>query len=341
MIKLMEDNSWRNLAGSSGPTAVHLSQNEDTPMTPMRALRSSLGYLHAGLAITQENPWIFAQILVYFSLPSFLASLLAGLIPQDGALVIPVLFSLDSITALVGPVAFMMAVGGVYRGDVITLSQVVRRALPWLPRYVWTNVHTSVVFWAPVASFLVLGYWSGMQLSSDTTGELLLSAAWWLALGSLSAYFHSRTLLAPFLAVHSNVPGTQAAWESWRLSGTHPSLYISTFLVGSTPLGLPFLLVAVLLLSGYDQPFGLRQVLPHFLGIGIQLGRLTLIPAAYVLYRDIWSAETTLREREGTPSAPAFVHLLHSMTAWLPPLGPMGNREAEEDRLPTPSQRPA
>ncbi|MBI2887445.1 MAG: hypothetical protein HYY02_09570 [Chloroflexi bacterium] len=296
-------------------------------MSPLGAAASGWTYLTQGFTITTHNPRLFAQIVTVFSLPAMLAGLLATLLPPTQLWSILLIFLLDSTTAVVGPVVFMMAVGAAYREQVLSLRQVAARAVPWLPRYLWTNVHTSAIFWLPVGGLLAAERWLGEQILSsgglDSLAVLFLGV---LTL-CLAVYLHSRTLLAPFLAVHSNLPGTRAAWESWRLSGQHLPLVVGTFIAASAPLALPLVLALGALLSNSHATATGGEMLPHLVGVAIQLVRLTLIPAAYMLYRDVCDMEWERQVLHNPPDQPAMVGLLLKATAWIPPLGPLGQGE--------------
>lgn len=293
-------------------------------MTTSSSARQGLYYLLQGLAITRRSPRLFVQIVAVFSVPALLAAMLTLIIPSGQLWSVPIFFLLDSTTALVGPVVFMMAVGAGYRAQAPTLAQVVRRALPWLPRYLWTNVHTSAIFWVPVGGLLVLRNWVAAYTSSFDGLYTFAMLLFGLVLVCLAIYLHSRTLLAPFLAVHSNLPASQASWESWQLSGAHLNLVVSTLLVSAAPLALPLVGVILVLASDMRDLTTVGTMLPHLLGVSLQMVRLTLIPAAYVLYKDVWEVET-VRERQGSYAwEPWFVRALLQLTAWLPPLGPMG-----------------
>lgn len=240
-------------------------------------LTQSLRYLVLGLELTRRGP--FAQIAVIYSIPALLAAGLVAVTGPGETWRSPVLFVLQSITTVFAPVVFMMAVSAAYAGEQLSVAQLSRRALPWVPRYLWTNVHTSLVFWVPVGTLLLARSLMDLQ-------EPALSV-WWAVLGLAALFLHSRTVLAPFFAVHSDLPGTTAAWESWRASRRHLGVVVTTLVVSSLPASLPIGLGASMLVSGAVPWPGDPEMLPQFTGVALQVVRLTLVPAFYMLYQDI------------------------------------------------------
>lgn len=240
-------------------------------------LGQSFRYLILGLGLTRRGP--FAQIALVYSVPALLAAGLVAITGPGDSWRSPVLFALQSITTVFAPVVFMMAVSAAYTGEQTSVAQLTRRALPWLPRYLWTNVHTSMVFWVPVGALLLVRNLLDLQ-------EPALSI-WWAVLGVAALLLHSRTVLAPFFAVHGDLPGTRAAWESWRVSRRHLGVVVTTLVVSSLPASLLICLAAGLFVTGPVPWPGDPEMLPQLTGIALQLVRLTLVPAFYMLYQDI------------------------------------------------------
>lgn len=148
---------------------------------------------------------------------------------------------------------------------------------------------------------------------------MLMESGWGLVVAAGAVYFHTRTLLAPFLAVHSNVPASRAVWVSWNLSHRHFRAAAATFVVGAAPLAVPLLLLAYAMAGSGGALLGGAETLPHATGIGLQLVRLSVIPAVYLLYHDLCDGEPDVHR-----ALPAPIAALERCTAWLPPLGPMG-----------------
>ncbi len=248
-----------------------------------------------------QQPALFIQIAALFSIPALVAAGLVAATGQGETWQAPVLFLLQSLTTVVAPVVFMMAVSAVHEGERASAWRVTRRALPWLPRYLWTNAHTSVVFWVPVGTLLLLpGLVDGVGEPPGLLGAAM-SFLWPLALLLLAVFLHSRTVLAPFLAVHGDLPGTLAAWESWRLSRRHFPIVVSTLLVSSLPSGLPIALLAGPIAAGVIPWPADPEVLPQLTGVALQLVRLTLVPAMYLLYCDLWQGMDRDRVAQDLP----------------------------------------
>src|SRR5207249_8836246 len=80
-----------------------------------------------------------------------------------------------------------------------------------------------------------------------------LAVLWWLVIGAVGLVIHTRTLLAPFFAIHADLPGTLAALEAWRASGRHFGLCLATLVIAGGPVAVPLLVLAfglMLTLSG-------------------------------------------------------------------------------------------
>lgn len=288
--------------------------------------RQGAYYFKQGMELTLRAPWFFASIVFLFSVPALLAAFVSWRAEPQILSAAYVIF-LNTITTVVGAMVFMIAVGANYRDEQVTFPQIVRRALPWLPRYIWTNVHTSIIFWVPVSSLIVLHSWLSNQGWLGTIPSWFDVWGFTILVGVVAGYMHSRTLLAPFLAVHSDLPASRAAWESWRLSGYTQKKVLMTFFVGSLPFAIPVLVLFRGMLLGEGYKIVPANVEPHLMAVGLQFVRLTLIPSAYVLYHEIWDAEETRWQMRGAPPAPALVAMLLKLTAWLPVLGPFGQRD--------------
>lgn len=286
-----------------------------------------INYLRLGLGILVKWLGLYLQLALLFSAPAVASATLAVLVVSQTWQKMAV-FLLDFIAIVVAPVVIMMAVGSHYHGKGVNVLSALWQAIPWLPRYLWTNVHTTPIFWMPVTAADTLRRWQESVLPLEGFWGGAVGVSWWVLIGMVAVYMHSRTLLAPFLAIHSNLPGTLATLESWRLSGKELGPVMATFIAGSALLGLPLGLLGLLAMM-IGEVYGTVKVMllvafPHLVWAGIQLVRPILIPSVYFLYRDLWSQEVALRAQGDEPRVPGFARLTLALTAWLPPIGPMG-----------------
>jgi hypothetical protein len=243
--------------------------------------------LRRGLDITRQQPDLYIKLVLLYSLPPLIA---AGMVlwhdgPRDKAWYQPVASLLPIITMVVAPVVLMHAVDAGRSGERIGVMEATRRGVPWVPRYVWTNVHTTILFWVPVGSLVVL--WERSPL-----GGLLPSAVWVTVIALVALHQHVRTVLAPYLAVHGDMGGTHAALKSWELGGRHFWHLLGTFVLGSLPAAVP--LGAVYLAVEHFGPDPLSAAVLAVswqLGwIGVQSTRSFLIPALHTAYEDLYAA---------------------------------------------------
>ena len=284
--------------------------------------RPGLHYFRSGLQVLRSSPRLYVQLVVLFSAPAVGAALLSvsgagnDFSRAAGAVV------LDFFPAQVAPAVMMVAVAAGFAGRTLGVGDSLRQGLPWLPRYIWTNLHTSVVFWVPVGTLVALYQRRIGGLPDDGALGTAISVTLIAAMIVLGLYIQTRTLLASFLAVHENQPGTLAALNSWRIGGRHTGRILGTFVVAGLPVALPlFLLVSGLLIAWQGLPevqAVLLAMLPSLAWAAIQVVRPVMVPAVYSLYRDLWDDEVARRRRDGEPHNPAFVAPLLAVSAWLP-----------------------
>ena len=240
--------------------------------------------LRRGFEITRQQPDLYFKLALLYSIPPLIAAALILSAPHEAAWVQPLVSALPVITIVVAPPVLMHAVSAGLAGERIGVVEATRRGVPWVPRYVWTNVHTTILFWVPVGTLMLL--WERTPL-----GTLLPTAVWVAVIGLVAVHQHVRTVLAPYLAVHGDLGGTRAALTSWQLGGRHFWDLLGTFVVGSLPVALPFG-VAYLAI----ERFGPNPLSAALLAVSWQLGwvgvqsiRPLLIPALHTAYEDIWS----------------------------------------------------
>jgi hypothetical protein len=252
------------------------------------ALSGAWTNLSRGLAITRQQPDLYLKLVALYSVPPLVAACLVLFGPSDASPAVRLLaVLLPSITMVVAPVVLMHAVDAAIDGERIGVLEATRRGMPKVPLYVWTNVHTTVLFWAPVGALLLLHERSPL-------GEELPAAFWVLLIGGVALHQHVRTVLAPYLAVHGAMDGTRAALASWDLGGRYFWLLLGTFLLGTLPVAVP--IVIAVFLAEHFGPSALGAALlaaSWQLGwVGVQSTRPLLIPAIHTAFEDIWDASS-------------------------------------------------
>ena len=239
--------------------------------------------LRRGLQITRRQPELYVQLVLVYSLPPLVAAGLVLYAPKDAGWCLPLVYLLPAITIVVAPPVLMHAVNAGHGGERISMLEATRRGVPWVPRYVWTNVHTTLLFWVPVGALVLL--WERSPL-----GDWLPAAVWIAVIGLVALHQHVRTVLAPYLAVHADLGGTRAVLTSWQLSGHHFWHLLGTFVLGSVPVALPLGLVYVLAERFGPDPLSAALLAASWqLGwVGVQSTRSLLIPALHTAYEDIY-----------------------------------------------------
>ena len=284
------------------------------------AWRQGGRYAVRGLKALRLTPLVFVAIMALFSLPA------AGVIAITAADVPEGLWRTAGTTVLnvlsgtVAPVIFMKAVAAAHDGRRLGLWWHLADGTRWLPRYIWTNLHTTVIFWVPVGA-LALGLIGFQRLAlAESPPGILISILWVVAIGATGLYVHSRTLLAPFIAVHGNVPGSLAALESWRVSGRMLGPVFATFVISAGPIAVP---LAAVFMGFYLTLAGLAldvftATLVAQVWIAVNLIRPPLVAATYALYTEVWADELERRAQLGHPATPALVRWLIDMSWWPP-----------------------
>lgn len=284
----------------------------------------SLGYTRRGLRVLGMTPWLYVQILSAFAAPAAVAAYVTASDIPEGFGRSALLYALNAVSASAAPVVVMTAVAAGFHGVNLGFINAMRQGLWWLLRYLWTNVHTTVIFWAPTLVLLNLFEWQRREAPVEGGAGLALTAAWVLLIGAAALYIHSRTLLAPFFAVHGNLPATLATIESWRMSGRRFPIVFGTFVVSSAPTAVPLAIVLTTLAFTLDEADGSRAVfkamLPSLVWVVIKIVRPFLITATYGLYVDLWTDEQRRRAEHGSPPVPLLARPLLAFSRWIPRL---------------------
>ena len=288
------------------------------------AWRPAAHYFTSGLAIVRRHTGVYGRLTALYVSPALLVAALTVLIREPNAWQHALLYLLRSLTVVLGTLVVMVMVACHAQGREVSIVQATRLGLHWVFRYLWTNAHTSLFFWIPVTGLTWIHARQEALLPLADGVQPLANGGWWLATAAIGLAIHTRTMLAPFFAVHGDVPGTLATVESWRVSGRSFWVCLSTLVLASAPIALPLALVVgglwLVLPASLQAMFFIA--LPDLVWAAIQLIRPLLIPAVYVLYKDI-GGEGDAGRHEGDPLAttPILARPLLALTRPLPHFG--------------------
>lgn len=284
------------------------------------AWRTGYAYTATGLRVLAFTPWTYVALAVGFALPPAGAILIALSDVPHGPGRTAAITALNFLGGTVPPVMFMMAVSAGYHGQRLSIFRHLWNGTIWLPRYLWTNAHTSVIFWGPVLAMLFLYRWYKANVVLGGFAGEAVPVAFMVTIAALGLYLHTRTLLAPFLAVHGNLPGTLAALESWRLSGRHFPQVFGTMAVSGGPIAIPLSVIFFAVL------FAVRDSEVHYanfistllsqVAIAIKLVRPVVVTATYGLFQEYWPAEVERRRVAGAPPTPWLARALLAISWW-------------------------
>ena len=281
-------------------------------------------YFSVGLSLVSRRRGTYVLLTALYVSPALLAALLATLIDDPNIWQQALLYLLRSLTVVLGTLAVMVMVSFHAQGQDIGIAHASRLGLYWVFRYLWTNAHTSLIFWLPTTALLWLHARQGENLTLAGGVQPVADGIWWLAIGGVALAIHTRTMLAPFFAVHGDVPGTLATVESWRSSGRSFWVCLSTLVLASAPVAIPLGVVGGGLFLAFSaaQRAVVLVALPDLTWAAIQLIRPLLIPAVYTLYNELVAAGPTQQELDSLkPSVPLLARPLLALTKPLPHFG--------------------
>ncbi|MYB77659.1 MAG: hypothetical protein F4X83_11340 [Chloroflexi bacterium] len=281
-------------------------------------------YFAAGFSLVSRRRGTYVLLTVLYVTPALLAALLTVLIQEPNVWQQALLYLLRSITVVLGTLAVMVMVSFHAHGQDMSIAHASRLGVYWIFRYLWTNAHTSLIFWVPTTILISLHARQAEVFPLAGAFQPLADGIWWLVIGAAALAIHTRTMLAPFYAVHGNMPGTLATIESWRSSGRSFWTCLSTLVLASAPVAIPLGIAGgslFLALTSAQRALFLLA-LPDLTWAAIQLIRPLLIPAVYGLYKDFWEKEAAGRTAgDLLATAPNLARPLLALTRPLPHFG--------------------
>ena len=129
-------------------------------------LAADIRYTHRGLGVLGTSPWQYVQILSAFAAPATVAAYVTAPTCRRDSAARASLW-LNAISASAAPVVVMTAVAARFHGVTLGFMAAMRQGLWWLLRYLWTNAHTSVIFWVPTLVLLNLFEWQRRDAPVD------------------------------------------------------------------------------------------------------------------------------------------------------------------------------
>ena len=210
----------KNLAMPEKSSEILVSTNR--PDAALSWWRQAVYYVISGLRICRKDVGGLVTIVGLFMLPP-LAAVIVG--SQPGPIAYWVAWGLPWITITLGNIAAVLAIEALDAGQPIIPGHILSATIRWLPRYLWTNGLTSVLFWG---LFTPLQWVIGQQTTRwgwpplAPTALLLLPMLFW----------HVRLVFATYAAIVDDQPGLRSVLISLRLPHGRWKMIVAAF-VGS------------------------------------------------------------------------------------------------------------
>jgi hypothetical protein len=181
--------------------------------------RQASYYVACGLRICRKDIPGLITLVGLFMLPS-LAAVIVG--SQPGPLAYWVALGLPWITIILGNMAAVLAIEALDAGQPVVLARILPAVIRWLPRYLWTNGITTVLFWG---LFMPLQWVISQQTnrwgwpSFAPTALLLLPMLFW----------HVRLVFSTYAAIVDDQPGMRSVMISIRLAHRRWKMVVAAF----------------------------------------------------------------------------------------------------------------
>ena len=162
--------------------------------------KQSAFYVASGVRICRQDISGLITLVGLFTLPP-LAAVIVG--SQPGAVAFWVASALPWITITLGNIAIVLAVEAIDAGLPVVPAQILPAAVRWLPRYLWANGITTVLFWGiftPLQSVVTqqTNHWGWIGIAP--LAILILPMLFW----------HVRLVFATYAAIVDDQPGARS-----------------------------------------------------------------------------------------------------------------------------------
>jgi len=235
------------------------------------------GYVAAGLRICRKDIPGLVAIVGLFMLPP-LAAVVVG--SQPGAAAYWIAEALPWITITLGNISAVLAIEAIDAGKPVIPKEILPAAVRWLPRYLWANGITTVIFW---------GLFTPAQWA---LGLLLINHWGWpsftpiLVLGIPMLFLHVRLVFATYAAIVDDQTGARSVRISIGIAHRRWRMVVAAF-VGSVLVEGPVIGPIFLLIQGITNPL----VSGGFTWVLVMMMRPIFIATLHEIYEDYRPAD--------------------------------------------------
>lgn len=241
------------------------------------------GYVAAGIRICRKDIPGLVALVGLFMLPPLTAVVVGS---QPGALAHWIANALPWITITLGNISVVLAVEIIDAGGQVTPSAILPAAVRWLPRYLWANGITTVIFWG----LFTPAQWA---LGRLTTHWGWPSFSPLLLLGIPLLFLHIRLVFATYAAIVDDQPGVRSVIISFGIAHRRSRMVVAAF-VGSVLVEGPVIGPIYLLIQGISNPY----VAGGFTWMLIMLMRPLFIATLHEIYEDYRPVAEIARSRQ-------------------------------------------
>jgi hypothetical protein len=260
------------------PQASSILQADDTQVAGDGApavsgpwWRQAVAYVASGLRICRKDIPGLVMLVGLFMLPP-LAAVVVG--SQPGEVAHWIANALPWITITLGNICAVLAIEAIDAGKPIIPSEILPAAVRWLPRYLWANGITTVLFWG----LTIPAQWALGKLT-DHWGWPPFTVI--LILGIPMLFWHVRLVFATYAAIVDDQPGVRSVLISISIAHRRWRMVVAAF-VGSVLIEGPVIGPIYLLIQGVTNPY----VAGGFTWMLIMLMRPIFIATLHEIYED-------------------------------------------------------
>lgn len=260
--------------------------------------RQAASYVAAGIHICRQDIPGLVTLVGLFMLPPLTAVVVGS---QPGELAHWIANALPWITITLGNISVVLAVEIIDAGGKVTPAAILPAAVRWLPRYLWANGITTIIFWG----LFTPAQWA---LGRLTTHWGWPSFSPILLLGIPMLFLHIRLVFATYAAIVDDQPGARSVIISFGIAHRRSRMVVAAF-VGSVLVEGPIIGPIYLLIQGISNPY----VAGGFTWMLIMLMRPIFIATLHEIYEDYRPAAEIARSRQHS-KLPLFQRLRRELS---------------------------